>query len=327
MQLHLNSYGLYLHVKDEMFEIKHSEKNQIKHVAAHKVKTIHLHKGMALSTDAILLALKHNIDIILMDWGDRPAGRFWHSKLGSTTKIRRKQLEASNQTFGLDSVKSWVGGKLSNQSNFIKSLIKHRQKSKEYLNTQSEKIDKYHERIMELKGTNVEEVANLIRAYEGNAGRIYFETLFHCIKPFYDIKKRSYRPALDSYNAMLNYAYAILYSKIEKSLIIAGLDPFIGFLHRDDYNYKSLVYDFIEPYRIYADHVVFRLFSAKKVRQNHVDIFENGVALNAEGKQLLMEKYNKHILEEKIRYKNRNTTRENIIQLDAHEFAQQLLVL
>ena len=32
---------------------------------------------------------------------------------------------------------------------------------------------------------------------------------------------------------MLNYAYGILYSLVEKACICAGLYPFVGFLHVD----------------------------------------------------------------------------------------------
>jgi len=95
---------------------------------------------------------------------------------------------------------------------------------------------------------------------------------------------------------MLNYAYAILYGKVEKALIIAGIDPFVGFLHRDDYNYKSMVYDFIEPYRIFVEVPIFRLFSAKKIKQEHIDEIANGVTLNASGKEILVEKLNKALL-------------------------------
>jgi CRISPR-associated endonuclease Cas1 len=70
-------------------------------------------------------------------------------------------------------------------------------------------------------------------------------------------KGRSSRPAEDPFNAFLNYAYGVLYSRVEKALIIAGVDPFVGFMHRDDYNMKSMVFDFIEPYRIYAEETVF----------------------------------------------------------------------
>lgn len=105
-------------------------------------------------------------------------------------------------------------------------------------------------------------------------------------------KGRSFRPAQDEYNAMLNYAYGILYSRIERALMLAGLDPFVGFMHRDDYNSKSLVFDFIEPYRIYADRFVFRLFTGKKINKNYFSEFTGGYSLNEEGKAFLW----RHIL-------------------------------
>ena len=119
--------------------------------------------------------------------------------------------------------------------------------------------------------------------------------------------------------------YGVLYSRVEKSLILAGVDPYVGFLHRDDYNYKSMVYDFIEPYRAYADKVVFSLFSAKKVNKGQVDTITNGYRLNKEGKVLLMEAFNKYLEEDRIRYKGKNQTRATVIQFDAHQFANELI--
>ena len=34
-------------------------------------------------------------------------------------------------------------------------------------------------------------------------------------------------PAKDEFNTLLNYAYGILYSKVEKACIIAGLEPLV----------------------------------------------------------------------------------------------------
>jgi len=141
----------------------------------------------------------------------------------------------------------------------------------------------------------------------------------------YQFAGRSFRPAKDPFNAFLNYAYGILYSRVEKTLTIAGLDPFVGFMHRDDYNTKSLVFDFIEPYRIIAEEVVFKLFSAKKVNDNHCDKITNGISLNADGKNLLVQHFFKFFDEDKIRHKNQNQTRSNAMQLDAHNFANRLI--
>ncbi len=139
------------------------------------------------------------------------------------------------------------------------------------------------------------------------------------------LQAEAFRPAKDPFNAFLNYAYGVLYSRVEKVLIIAGLDPYVGFMHRDDYNTKSMVFDFIEPYRIYADEVVFKLFSAKKVNDSHTDTITNGMSLNAEGKNLLMQSLMKFMDEDKIRYKGRNQTRMNAMQMDAHQFANRLI--
>jgi CRISPR-associated protein Cas1 len=133
------------------------------------------------------------------------------------------------------------------------------------------------------------------------------------------------RPAQDAFNAFLNYAYGILYSKVEKVLIVAGLDPYVGFLHRDDYNQLSMVFDFIEPYRAYADEVVFRLFSGKKVNKAHTDTLANGLSLNAEGKALLVTAFNNFMEEDPIRHRGRNLARSHVIQLDAHQFANSLI--
>jgi CRISPR-associated protein Cas1 len=107
--------------------------------------------------------------------------------------------------------------------------------------------------------------------------------------------------------------------------MIAGLDPYVGFLHRDDYNQKSMVFDFIEPYRIFVETTVFRLCSAKKVNKAHTDEITNGITLNKEGKELLVTALNNYMEVETIRYKGRNQTRANAMQQDAHTFANELI--
>jgi len=267
MQLVINTYGTYLHIKDELFEvrIKKDKKVEKHHFASQKVSSIMLSKGAAISTDAIILAMKNNIDIVVFEYDGQPVGRFWHSKLGSTSKIRKKQLEASINVDGMNYVKDWIGTKLNNQVEFLKRLKKHRVKIAEELDEKIASINRLKIKIRENIGDKTSMEADTIRGLEGTAGRIYFQTLSSLLSKQYQFDGRSFRPAKDPFNTFLNYAYGILYSRVEKALIIAGLDPYIGFMHRDDYNMKSMVFDFIEPYRIYADEVIFKLFSAKKI--------------------------------------------------------------
>ncbi|MBV6440413.1 MAG: CRISPR-associated endonuclease Cas1 [Saprospiraceae bacterium] len=330
MQLHLNTYGAYLHVKDAMFDIRRKQEDgtwaSAPGVAAHKVKSIWLGPGTALSSDAVTLALRHNIDIVFLENNGQPLGRVWHSRLGSTTRIRKCQLEASLDRRAMTWTCMWLAQKLENQAGFIRDLKKHRAQHQDFLSEKIEKIDAMRTAILALDAPLLDETAaGTLHGLEGTAGRLYFETLSFVLPSGSQFNGRSSRPAKDAFNAFLNYAYGVLYARVEKSLMLAGLDPYVGFLHRDDYNYKSLVYDFIEPYRAWADKVVFTLFSGKKVNQGHTDPIAGGFSLNAEGKKLLMEAYNDYLENDAIRYRGRNRTRATILLLDAHRFAQEML--
>ena len=330
MQLHLNTYGAYLHVKDAMFDIRRKQPDgswgSAQGVAAHKVKSIWLGPGTALSADAVALALRNNIDIVFLENNGQPLGRVWHAKLGSTTRIRKCQLEASLDARALRWTREWLTQKLDNQAGFIRDLKKHRVQHHDYLGEKIARIDALRAAIQALDNPVLDPAtAGTLQGLEGTAGRLYFETMSFVLPTAWQFAGRSSRPAKDALNAFLNYAYGVLYARVEKSLMLAGLDPYVGFLHRDDYNHKSLVYDFIEPYRAWADKVVFTLFSGKKVNQGHTDAITGGYTLNAEGKKLLMEHYNEYLENEVIRYRGRNRTRATILLLEAHRFAQELL--
>jgi CRISP-associated protein Cas1 len=327
MQLVINTWGTYVHIKDQLFEVtltKDGEKQ--KHLfASQKVTSILMSKGAAISTDAIILAMKNNIDIIIFENDGVPIGRFWHSKPGSTSRIRKQQLDASLNLTGMFWIKNWLSKKLTNQIEFLKRLKNHRPSQADTIQEKIKIISALKIKIKKQEAEKIDFIDSSLRGFEGTAGRIYFQILSLLLNERYRFTGRSFRPAKDSFNAFLNYAYGVLYSRVEKVLVVAGLDPYVGFMHRDDYNTKSMVFDFIEPYRIYADEVVFKLFSAKKVNDNHTDTITNGVSLNTEGKNLLMKAFMKFLDEDKIRYKRRNQTRMNAMQMDAHQFANLLI--
>src|SRR3989304_2944826 len=91
MQLVINTYGSYLQKNGDCFKIKKGD--EVFEVSVKKVSSIMITTAAYITTDAIKLAMDHNIDIIFLDEFGGPFGRVWHSKLGSTTLIRRRQLE------------------------------------------------------------------------------------------------------------------------------------------------------------------------------------------------------------------------------------------
>jgi CRISPR-associated protein Cas1 len=139
-------------------------------------------------------------------------------------------------------------------------------------------------------------VAQTLRGWEGQASRIYFSTITKYLPEKYRFEQRSQHPALDVANAFLNYGYGVLYGKIEGSLIKAGIDPYIGILHRDEYNRPVLVYDVIELYRIWVDYVVFTLLAQNAISDECYSIREDGAYwMEPLGRRILIQSLNDYL--------------------------------
>ncbi|WNJ18153.1 CRISPR-associated endonuclease Cas1 [Pontibacter sp. G13] len=244
MDLFINTPGTYLHVREAMFEVRKKVEGQVERhqFAAQKVSRILMSRGAALSTDAIELAMKYHVDILFVKSDGFPHSRIWHAKLGSTTKIRKLQLKASLGQEGLEAIQTWLGKKLENQQAFLVDLGKHRKTLQDDLKEAAEKIASLQFKITASQADSCDGLSDTLRGWEGTAGRLYFQMLGKAIPARYTFHGRSSRPAKDPFNAFLNYAYGMLYGLVEKSLIIAGIDPYVGYLHRDDYNHKSMVW-------------------------------------------------------------------------------------
>jgi CRISPR-associated protein Cas1 len=321
MQLVINTPGTFITQKDECFRLK--QKDKLFDISPLKVESIVISNQAMISSQAIILSLEHNIDTIFLDAYGDPLGRVWFSKMGSTALIRRRQLEAMVSPLGLELVIDMVIQKLDNQVHFLKKLMHARPGREDHFNAPIQSIEKVKDDLPS-SDKDIESARNRLMGFEGTAGRSYFECLSGVLPEKYQFQGRSRRPAKDPFNACLNYCYGILYSLVEKACILSGLDPYIGFLHTDNYNKKSLVFDLIEPFRIYAEQVVVYLFSGKKIKDKYFDTKEGAVSLNQTGKPVVVEAMNRH-LDESVKYRRRNVKRRHILQHQAHRLANILI--
>lgn len=321
MQLVVNSYGAYLRKNGNCFLVKREDRSF--EVAVGKVNSILITTAAYITTDAIKLAVDNNIDIVFLDSHGNPYGRVWHPKLGSTTLIRRRQLEIYDSSDGLNLAKEWGLKKLENQIDLLGRLRKSREEKRDLLDEYIREIENSQEQMKKLRGT-IDIRRQDMLGLEGKAARAYFEAISSIMPERYQFAGRSRNPAKDEFNALLNYGYGVLYSLVEKGCIIAGLDPYLGFLHSDSYNKKSLVFDIIEMFRIYVDETVVFLFSRRIVKDELFEPLEQGMGLSKEGKAALIEALNK-ALEETVPYRGRNVKRRNTIQMECHRIANKLI--
>ena len=184
------------------------------------------------------------------------------------------------------------------------------------------RLEDYRTKIAKLDGEIVSDVASQLRGWEGVSSKIYFETLNHFIPEEYRFAARSQHPAMDVVNAMLNYGYGLLYGKIEGALIKVGIDPYVGIMHRDDYNRPVLVYDVIEIYRIWVDYVVYSLIAQRVINDDYYSVREDGSYwLEGLGRRVLIQSMNDY-LEEVVNQRGVSRSRATQIQLYAQSLAQ-----
>lgn len=321
MQLIISTPGSYLHRKDGLFRLKIGE--QQKDFSVYKISSILISTAASLSTDAIKLAIEHNIDVIFLDKYGDPYGRLWHCKPCSTSLIRRQQLEIAEKEEGLVLAIGWIKQKLENQ---VSLLLDLRDKRTRYSSEITEAINKLRSLLTKLTALSghIKETRNQIMGLEGISSKIYFGIIGQLVPKEYTFSNRSRNPAKDEFNCLLNYAYGILYGLVERSCLLAGLDPHIGLLHTDNYNKKSLVFDLIENYRAWADETVISVFVEGKVNKNLFRTLENGLFLDKPGKEVLLKAFN-DFLDKAIRYRNRNIKRRDIVQFDCHQLANLLI--
>ena len=111
--------------------------------------------------------------------------------------------------------------------------------------------------------------AAVLRGIEGEAARAYYEAFGDLVRnnePCFVFTRRSRRPPLDPINALLSFLYTLLVHDCRSALETVGLDPAVGFLHRDRPGRPSLALDLMEELRpVFADRVALTLINRRQL--------------------------------------------------------------
>lgn len=323
MELILNTFGTALRVENGQFMVIHPDGKQP--IKPDKLKSILISKGASISSDAALLAIENEIDVMFVDGTGTPSGRLWGIRYGSISNIRRKQLEFLYSPKALLWVKELINRKTDNQAGLLLALAPEDHQKQKLVEKTIGRINDYKRKIKDADGLYVHDIAPALRGWEGAVSRAYFQTLAKFLPVEYQFEGRLQNPATDVFNCLLNYAYGMLYGKVEGALIKAGIDPYAGIFHRDDYNRPALAYDVIEIFRIWADYVVFNLCMQKVIDQDCYSIKDDGSFwLENMGKRILIQSMNDY-LAEVINLKGVERSRATHIDLYAQKLAQLFL--
>jgi CRISPR-associated protein Cas1 len=141
----------------------------------------------------------------------------------------------------------------------------------------SANIDHIIDRIPRAENTDT------VRGFEGQAAAEYFRIFNHLIieqKDAFTFTDRNRRPPLDEVNALLSFIYTLLAHDVRSALETVGLDPAVGFLHRDRPGRPGLALDIMEEFRpVIADRLVLSLINRKQIKKSGFTKAANGAVI------------------------------------------------
>jgi CRISPR-associated protein Cas1 len=158
---------------------------------------------------------------------------------------------------------------------------------------------------MLMRGIQNEQDLDAIRGREGDVSRLYFSVFDRLItaqKGDFFFTARSRRPPMDNINALLSFIYTLVAHDCTGALEAVGLDPQVGFLHRDRSGRPSLALDLMEEFRpFFADRLALSLVNLRQVQPNGFRKTESGaVEMTEETRKVLLVAYQKRKQEEMV---------------------------
>ncbi|MCB8922204.1 MAG: CRISPR-associated endonuclease Cas1 [Ardenticatenaceae bacterium] len=215
--------------------------------------------GVSISADAVRACTELGIPIHFLSGTGTPYASLYSAGLIGTVLTRRAQLMAYNTPQAINLAAALALGKLENQATLLKYVAKYRKETAPAIYEELRLLAlEVRDHLEELDGWRqaahydeniMDDVRGQLLSIEGRAANKFWQGIGLVLPEALHWPGRRGRGARDPFNSALNYGYGILYSQIERALVLAGLDPYGGFIHVDRPGKPSLVLDFIEPFR------------------------------------------------------------------------------
>ena len=240
-------------------------------------------------------------------------------------RTRRAQYAAYDDRRGVDLAAAFAQGKILNQSRLLKYLAKSRKKKApqtyQALRETADAVEEHTAQIKTWRKTarkhGLDEYRAHLLSIEGRAARCYWDGVRAIVPEALHWPGRRGRGASDPVNSALNYGYGILYGQVERAVLLAGLDPYAGFIHVDRPGKPSMVLDLIEEFRApVVDRVVWGMIGLNIP----LEVDEQG-RLSQATRRALAERVLERLEESTERYERKRHKLRWILQMQARHVA------
>lgn len=252
-------------------------------VPLHMLGSVVTFGATSISPPLISALARAGITLVLLDRQGRFEARV-EGPVSGNVLLRRAQYRASEKPDEI--VRSIVSAKIANQRSVLQRALRdHREEitaeRRVALETSVDRLERILRRVAVMN-----EGAESMRGAEGEAANGYFAVFGDLVRspdPGIRFNGRSRRPPLDPVNAVLSFLYTLLTHDCRSAAESVGLDPAVGFLHRDRPGRPSLALDLMEELRpVLADRLTLSLLNRRQLRSSDFETREGGAVLLSE---------------------------------------------
>lgn len=258
--------GTFLGIAGERLEVRKGDETLAEYPLS-RLRTVLVAKpGVSLSGNALLACAARGIGVFISGYSDEMAVAVCGAAAHAVAAVRRAQFAFAESERAADLCARILYGKIRNQRAVLCYFGKYAGKdahAAESLNASALGLKQMADALAGEAKAAAPDWRNRIMGIEGQAAALYWAGLSQSglLPPVFP--GRTGRGAQDPVNAALNYGYAILRSQIWHSILIAGLEPYVGVLHVDRPGKPSLALDLMEEYRPWVvDRAVIKMRSA-----------------------------------------------------------------
>lgn len=271
----VTTQGTYLSRERETV-LARKGKEHLFDVPIHTLEGIVCFGRVACSTYLMGLCAERGVALSFVSRSGRLRARVVGGTSGNVLLRREQYRRADDVEHSKEISRAVVVGKVANCRSVILRCLRDRSEE-EGTGELGQAVSHLGRILTDLRAVETQEE---IRGKEGEAAKIYFSVFDHLILSDdggFRFEKRSRRPPLNAVNALLSFLYTLLMHDISAALESVGLDPAVGFLHRDRPGRNGLALDLMEELRpIFADRLALSLINRRQVKSTEFDVSESG---------------------------------------------------
>jgi CRISPR-associated protein Cas1 len=276
--LYITTQGSYLHREGETVEVTQDGAVKLR-VPVHNLQGIVCFGQVSMSPPLMGLCTERQVTVSFHS----RTGRFWGRVIGPVSGnvlLRREQYRRADDIDRSSEIAQSIVTAKINNSRVV--LLRAARDHPDSPSAPALTAVAEHMAVL-LKSLDDSQQLDSVRGIEGEAARKYFEVfdnLIYSQKESFHFAERNRRPPLDNVNALLSFLYTLLAHDIASALESVGLDPQVGFLHRDRPGRPGLALDLMEEFRPYlADRLALTLINLKQINGSGFKKTETGAVV------------------------------------------------